>query len=72
MIRTIRLYMQRQQRTWWDNAFVGLQMSALGVGWWVESFDTGMFLLAVAFLLYCLTSLVVVVARNPRQQGERG
>ena len=51
-------------RTWWDNAFLGLQLIGLIGGWWGESFDTGLFLMMVALGWYGVTSLVVVLASH--------
>lgn len=66
MMKSIRLYLQRhvQRRTWWDNAFLGLQLLGLGGGWWGESFDVGMLLMTVALGWYCATSLVVVLSHE--------
>ena len=77
MIRAIYLFLKRviALRTWWDNAFLVLQVVGLGVGWWGESFATGVGLMAVATALYGLANVVVVgtdEVRKCRHGGSAG
>ena len=60
---------QLQRRTWWDNAFGGLQLMGLIGGWWGESFDTGLFLMMVVLGWYCATSVVLVLAGKAKEDG---